>query len=395
VRIFLRATAAALLASSVVSFRHDVSALSVSNTIAVGSEPTDVAFSPDGTLAYVTNRASGTVSIIDTATGLISATVNVTSGPAGVAVSGTKVVVNNSWATGRPLTVIDRATNAASYINTTAIAEGRGVELSADGNTAFMVAGVVVARVNLSTNNVTYSTSAQMSYSEVVVPSTGNYGYLTSYNGGTITKFDLTTLAIVNTVTPGFGLIGAQVTPDGSTLYVARCTGSVLAYDLATDTVTSTIPVSGCPYGVDVRSDGSQVFVSRLTADKVSVIDTATNTVSEEITVGAQPAHLDISPDDSKIYVTNSGNNTISVIDLFVPPTTTTTTTIPGSLTPSTSIAPVPTTISPASNSSNTLVSSLPTTGGKRDPAFALPVIVLGLIATFAFARRHRFDRPN
>ena len=56
-----------------------------------------MAVSPDGTRAYVTNLGSGTVSVIDTDTNTVIATITVGSGPAGVAVSpdGTRAYVTN------------------------------------------------------------------------------------------------------------------------------------------------------------------------------------------------------------------------------------------------------------------------------------------------------------
>jgi YVTN family beta-propeller protein len=57
-----------------------------------------VAFSPDGTVAYATELSTGSVSVIDTASNTVIATVAVGAGPAGVAFSpdGTHVYVTNS-----------------------------------------------------------------------------------------------------------------------------------------------------------------------------------------------------------------------------------------------------------------------------------------------------------
>ena len=46
----------------------------VSAPITVGSRPIAVAITPDGKHAYVTNAGDGTVSVITTATGAVSAT---------------------------------------------------------------------------------------------------------------------------------------------------------------------------------------------------------------------------------------------------------------------------------------------------------------------------------
>ena len=54
-------------------------------TVAVGNIPVGVAVSPAGTRVYVANRGSDTVSVIDTATNLVVATLAAGDGPIDVA----------------------------------------------------------------------------------------------------------------------------------------------------------------------------------------------------------------------------------------------------------------------------------------------------------------------
>ena len=80
-------------------------------TIPVGNGPAGVAFTPDGTHAYVANFGSNTVSVIATATNTVVATVIVNS-PFAVAVSpnGQDVYVSKLDGTGK-VRVIATATN--------------------------------------------------------------------------------------------------------------------------------------------------------------------------------------------------------------------------------------------------------------------------------------------
>ena len=75
----------------------DTATNTVTATVNVGSDPVGVAVNPDGTKVYVTNSDGNNVSVIDTATNTVTATVNVGNGPFGVAVNpdGTKVYVAN------------------------------------------------------------------------------------------------------------------------------------------------------------------------------------------------------------------------------------------------------------------------------------------------------------
>jgi YVTN family beta-propeller protein len=62
----------------------DTTSNSVVATVAVGAYPRGVALSPDGSRAYVVNGDSGTVSVISTATSSVVATVGVGEAPNGV-----------------------------------------------------------------------------------------------------------------------------------------------------------------------------------------------------------------------------------------------------------------------------------------------------------------------
>ena len=88
----------------------------VINTITVGTVPRSVAFNPSGTLAYITNAGSSTVSLINPATNSVINTITVGSYPYSVAFnpSGTLAYVANLF--GHTVSVINPATN--TVINT-------------------------------------------------------------------------------------------------------------------------------------------------------------------------------------------------------------------------------------------------------------------------------------
>jgi YVTN family beta-propeller protein len=80
-------------------------------TVDVGYSPWGVAVNPAGTKAYVTNSGSDSVSVIDITTNTVTAAVNVESSPLGVAINpaGTKVYVTNGGS--GTVSVIDTETN--------------------------------------------------------------------------------------------------------------------------------------------------------------------------------------------------------------------------------------------------------------------------------------------
>ena len=89
----------------------DTATNSVTATINVGDVPYGVAINPSGTSVYVTNNNGVTVSVIDTATNSVTATIPVGLEPGGVAVnpSGTSVYVANYKS--NTVSVIETATN--------------------------------------------------------------------------------------------------------------------------------------------------------------------------------------------------------------------------------------------------------------------------------------------
>jgi YVTN family beta-propeller protein len=94
-------------------------------TIPVGTSPIEVAASPDASRVYVTNFGSGTVSVIDTAARAVVATIAVGTYPSGVGVTldGTRVYVVRDGA--GQLLVIDAATNAIAAIVPVPVSSGQ------------------------------------------------------------------------------------------------------------------------------------------------------------------------------------------------------------------------------------------------------------------------------
>ncbi len=92
----------------------DTSTNTVTATVTVGTNPYGVAVNPAGTRVYVSNRNSNSVSVIDTSTNTVTATVTVGTNPRGVAVNpaGTRVYVLNY--NSNNVSVIDTSTNTVT-----------------------------------------------------------------------------------------------------------------------------------------------------------------------------------------------------------------------------------------------------------------------------------------
>ena len=133
----------------------DTSTNTVTATVSVGSNPIGVAVSLDGTNVYVTNYDSNTVSVIDTDTNIVTVTVKVGSRPGGVAVSpnGTNVYVTNEY--GNNISVIDATTNTVKA--TVPVGNSPwGVAVNPDGTKVYVVnEDGTVSVIDTNTNKVT------------------------------------------------------------------------------------------------------------------------------------------------------------------------------------------------------------------------------------------------
>ncbi len=267
--------------------------------------------------AYVANQSSNTVSVIDTGSNTVVATVAVPQ-PAGVAVSpdGTRLYVTNQ--SSNTLTVIDTATNA--LVTTVAVGTApSGVAVSPSGARVYVVNSSsvpgTVSVINTATNTVVATVAVGAVPETVAVSSDDSRAYVANQYSDTVSVIDTATATVVATVATGEFPVGVAVSPGGSRAYVANfSSGTVSVIDTATNAVVAAVGVGKGPQAVTVSPDGSRAYTSDSNADTVSVIDTATNTVMATVAVGTYPEAVAVSPDGSHVYVTNLNANTVSVI---------------------------------------------------------------------------------
>ncbi len=231
----------------------DVSTEMVTNTIPVGLAPMRVAFTPDGSTAFVTNASNdNSVSVIDVSMEMVTNTITVGSTPIGVAITpdGSTAYITNF--VDDNVSVIDVSTEMVT--NTITVGDGpRGVAITPDGSTAYVVNGL----------------------------------------DANVSVIDVSSEMVTNTI-GGTGTQEVAFTPDGSTAYVTGSNVSVI--DVSTEMVTNTITVGSNPVGVAFTPDGSKAYVTNFSSDTVSVIDVSTEMVTNTITVGDGPTGVAFTP---------------------------------------------------------------------------------------------------
>ncbi len=225
------------------------------------ASPADVSIVtlPGGVFAYVVDNGAGLVSVIDTATNLIVATISV------------------------PGTSLD-------FIATSASAGLACVSDTLNGNSIF---------INLSTNMVVSTLFTDVFTQGVVFNPSGSLVYVSDFNNNAVLAVDPTIPAIVTTI-PVATPLGLAISPDGSILYCAAI-ANYIGIETMTNMIVATIPSPGFAVEVAFSLDGSTLYGSNQIADSVSVIDVASKTT------------VDIVPG---IFIPQA----LTFVPLFVPP---------------------------------------------------------------------------
>ena len=281
----------------------------------IGIGPQGVAITPNGAFAYVANFDSNNISVIDTATNAVVATVPVGIGPFGVAVapSGAFAYVTAFDSCAGSVSVIDTTANSPTVNTVVATVSPlggcpTGVAIAPSGAFAYVANFTAnnVAVINTATNTVLTTVPVGSGPRGVAITPNGAVAYVANSTSNDIAVINTATNTVAATVPVGVGPSGVAITPNGAFAYVTvfdtlSCIGGVLVIDTATNTVVATVsPLDSCPAGVATTPSGAFVYVTHSgfgpSANTVSVISTASNSVVATVTVGLAPEGVAITP---------------------------------------------------------------------------------------------------
>jgi YVTN family beta-propeller protein len=205
----------------------------VKATISIGNYPDAVTVAPNGAYAYVAVavggsefpvfQQSGEVSVINTATNTVTATVTVGTDPEDVAVTpnGEYVYVTNSISDS--VSVINAATNTVTT-TITGLSGPHGVAVTPNGEYAYVTNSVngTVSVISTATNTVTAIIPVGSYANSVAVAPNGEYAYVTNNNSGMVSVISTATNTVTTTVTVGNVPNSVAVTPNGPYAYVTN-----------------------------------------------------------------------------------------------------------------------------------------------------------------------------
>jgi len=237
-----------------------------------------------------------------------------------------EVYVPNSDA--NTVSVIDTTTNqVTATIPTGPLSGPFGLAISPDGRTVYTAnsVGDSVSAISTQTKS---TVGAPIPVGErplgIAITPDGKRAYVTNFQDDSVTVLDLVAGAVVGAPIPvGEGPEGVAITPDGSRVFVTNAGGETVLGDTVSviDTATNQvlglpIPVGLGPFGLAVTPDGTRLYVANNDAETVSVIDTASlRVLGPPIAVEEDPSGIAITPDGARAYVANFNGDSISVID--------------------------------------------------------------------------------
>jgi uncharacterized repeat protein (TIGR01451 family) len=182
----------------------DTATLGILATIPVGSSPSGLAVSPNGTRVYVANRNSNSVSVIDTSSNTVVATLNVGTFPVEVALSpnGKRLYVTNFF--DDTVSVVDTSVN--TVVATIDVGSGpQGIAVTPDGGKVYVANfnDDTVSVIDTASNGVVATPIVSGSPNGVVASPDGNFIYVTAYNGSAVRVIDSTSNTVVNSIGTG------------------------------------------------------------------------------------------------------------------------------------------------------------------------------------------------
>lgn len=292
--------------------------------VPVNPTPGYLEIAPNGRYGYIANRDEGVVTVLDTTSNAVTATIPITAGPPQFITFSPDgqvayVTIYNA----------DYTYNAVAFVETSSNTVTATVEVglrpfapatSPDGSLLY------VPLHNEGRVEVLDTTTAQEVDSYAVVENPhwiaisddGSIGYTANHESGVVSVLDLGDNGrVITTVPTGVAPHSIATSPDGSRVSVVNFESSTVSViDTASNAVVATIPVGAKPQDITYAPDGRHFYTANVDGNTVSVIDTETNQVTATIPTGNGPTSVSVTPDGRRAYVTNLDDGTVRILDI-------------------------------------------------------------------------------
>ena len=290
----------------------DLSGDNIRQGVTVGTAPDAITVSPDGSMVYVANSGSSSVTAIQTSTlgnsgGATTTTIPLTSGSDPVSLAITP--------DGKRLLAVDSAHGEIDVVDTN----------PADGSSYLTQTSTLYL-------DGTGTADAALDSGSIALSPSASFGYVVDQGDSGVTVLTLGSSDTYTAATPETGLsltqaVAIAVSPDGQTAFITdnATNGYLRAYSIAASngqlTLVSSVEVQTDPVSVALSPEGQTAYVTNAGSSSVSVANVSSPSsmsVSSTTSVPGEPVSVADTPDGTQ-YVEASqtgcgtGGNSVSV----------------------------------------------------------------------------------
>jgi YVTN family beta-propeller protein len=235
-----------------------------SSSIANPDGSAQIAITPDGATAYLTNSGAGKVTPVDLATGTPGTPIVVGGYPYGIAIAPDGATAYVTDLIGNAVTPIDVATQTAEPA-ITGVGTGQTIIITPDGSTAYVATGAndTVTPIDLTTRTAGTPIAITGHPDTLGISTDGKTIYAAMGSDAAVTPIDVATQTAATPIAlPGTTPVTFANAPDGATIYVIGLEGSMTPIGTATNTAGTAVALTGGSTVAAVSADGTTAYVA-------------------------------------------------------------------------------------------------------------------------------------
>ncbi|GAA4882401.1 serine/threonine-protein kinase [Actinomycetospora straminea] len=295
----------------------------VGATVQVGSTPGYIEIAPSGDYGYIANRAAGVLTVFDTTRNQPTGVIPVPDGgPQFVAFSpdGTRAYVSifNQDYSLNEVGVLDTESGTFVARVPTGV-RPFALDVTPDGRKVYVPnhdSGSLTV-IDTETDTVVNTVPLAPNPHWVDISPDGTRLYAANHESNVITTVDTTTDTVMGTVAVGkspHSIIRHTTKP--LVFNVNYDDNSVSVTDVNTNRVVATVPTPSHPQDITLSADGKHAYLATVDANAIQVMDTTTYRITAEVPTGRGPTSIAVSPDGRQGYATNLLDGSVTVINL-------------------------------------------------------------------------------
>ena len=283
---------------------------------AAGADPPPL---PSEGHLLVLNKTDDTLMVFDTPSNSLLATIKVGHEPHEVAVTpdGRKAYVSNVG--DRSLTVVDLRRNAvAKTLRPDRVDKPHGLAITPDGRRLLLTSegSHRIYLVDVARDAVERVITTTQSGTHMIALSTdGRRAWFANRESDTLSEYEVSSLHLVRTLKVGPGPEGIAMSPNGRWIVTAlQNAGQVAVVDAGRGQVSTRLPAGQVPIRVAFPPRMPVALVTNRGSDDLTILDLAARHVIDTVTLGKHPGGVVTNQRGNRAYIALSEANSVSIM---------------------------------------------------------------------------------